>query len=152
MQSSHSEGAPVPELSDGRFVILFDGYCNLCNGAVRFVLERDRKEVFDFAALSWPVGEALKSKFPELEDVDSIVLYDGEKVFVKSDAALKIAGKLRGLWPAAGIFWILPRFVRDAVYGWVARNRYRWFGKKDTCMMPTPETQKRFLKDAALKK
>jgi len=147
MQSSQSERPRLPEISQGRFVVLFDGYCNLCNGAVRFVLERDSKRVFDFAALSWPVGEALKHEYPELEEVDSIVLYNGEKVYVKSSAALKIAGELGGLWPMARIFWIVPRFLRDAIYGFVARNRYSWFGKKDTCMMPTAETEKRFLKN-----
>jgi predicted DCC family thiol-disulfide oxidoreductase YuxK len=137
----------MPEISEGQFVILFDGYCNLCNGAVRFVIERDRREVFHFAALSWPIGEALKNRFSELKAVDSIVLYDGEKVHVKSNAALKIAGKLGALWPLFGVFWIVPRPLRDTVYSWIAHNRYRWFGKKETCMMPTPEREKRFLKD-----
>lgn len=138
----------LPELEDGRLLILFDGYCNLCNGAVQFVLKRDRRDRFRFAALSWPAGEALKQHFPELRDVDSIVLYDGNKVWVRSDAALRIALKLGALWPMWGIGFILPRFLRDAVYKWVAKNRYRWFGKKELCMMPTEETARKFLRKA----
>lgn len=127
-------------------MVLFDGYCNLCNGAVRFLLKRDRRGKFAYAALSWPYGKSVKAAFPELKDVDSIVLFDGNRVFTKSTAALKIAGHMPGLWPVMKVFLVLPRFIRDAVYDLIARNRYALFGKKDTCMMPTPEIEARFLK------
>lgn len=137
--------APLHHIPDDKLLVLFDGHCNLCNGAVQFVIKRDYRDAFRFAALSWPVGEALGAKFPELKDVDSIVLYDGKQVRTRSSAALKIASKLGGLWPLTGIFWIVPAFMRDAVYNWVARNRYSWFGREESCMMPSPDTDRKFL-------
>lgn len=145
-----SEGAP-PALPRGEAVVLFDGYCNLCNGAVRFLIERDTAGKFVYSALSWPYGEKVKAAFPELREVDSIVLYDGERFHVKSTAALKIAGMMPGLWPAMKVFLVLPRFIRDAAYDLIARNRYSLFGKKETCMMPTSEIKARFLDGEAEK-
>jgi predicted DCC family thiol-disulfide oxidoreductase YuxK len=82
---------------------------------------------------------------PKYADVDSILLYENGKIYAKSSAALRIAGKLRGAWPAFKLFLILPAFIRDAVYDWIARNRYRWFGKKETCMMPEKKVDHLFL-------
>lgn len=140
--------AQLRTIQDDKLLVLFDGHCNLCNGAVQFVIKRDSRDAFRFAALSWQVGEALAAKFPELKDVDSIVLYDGNEIRTRSSAALKIASKLGGLWPLTGVFWVVPKFIRDAVYNWVARNRYSWFGQKESCMMPTPETKRKFLEQS----
>lgn len=148
MSDAQAKHSTLPSLEEGRQLILFDGYCNLCNGAVQFVLKRDRRDRFRFAALSWPAGVALQEKFELLRDVDSIVLYDGEQVWVRSDAALRIAAKLGGLWPLTGIGFILPQPIRDAIYNWVAKNRYRWFGKKDLCMMPTEATERKFFRES----
>ncbi len=126
-------------------LVLFDGYCNLCNGAVQFILKRDKKEQFYFASLSWPIAGKLLGDFPKYKDVDSILVYRKGKVFDKSSAALKIAAHLGALWPLMGLFWIVPKFIRDAVYDFIARNRYKWFGKKDTCMMPEKDVSYRFL-------
>lgn len=140
--------AQLSAIAKDKLLVLFDGHCNLCNGAVQFVIKRDSRDAFRFAALNWPVGEALGSKFPELNNVDSIVLYDGKEIRTKSSAALKIAAELGGLWPLTGIFWVVPKFIRDSVYNWVARNRYSWFGREESCMMPTPDTKRKFLEQS----
>jgi predicted DCC family thiol-disulfide oxidoreductase YuxK len=127
-------------------IILFDGVCNLCNGAVNFVIERDKKKVFKFAALQSEIGQELTSKFNiDTLKVDSIILIDGEKHYEKSTAALRIARELSGAYPLLYGFMVLPGFLRNAVYDYIARNRYKWFGKKESCMIPTPELKSRFL-------
>jgi len=135
----------ISELPDGKGLILFDGYCNLCNGAVQFIIKRDPKEHFRFSSLTWPPAQDLLSKNPEFKDVDSILLYEEGKLYQKSTAALKIAGRLKGAWPLFKVFTIIPRFLRDPIYDFIARNRYRWFGKKDTCMMPEKKVGHLFL-------
>ena len=127
-------------------IILFDGVCNLCNGAVTFVIKRDPKDRFRFAALQSEIGEELIHKYG-LKDkgLDSIVLIEGEEAFVKSSAALRIARKLSGLWPLLYVFTILPRFLRDPFYNLIARNRYAWYGKRESCMIPTPELRAKFI-------
>jgi predicted DCC family thiol-disulfide oxidoreductase YuxK len=127
-------------------IILFDGVCNLCNGAVTFVIKRDPKDRFRFAALQSEIGEELIHK-NGLKDkgLDSIVLIEGEKAFVKSSAALRIARKLSGFWPLLYVFIILPRFLRDSFYDLIARNRYSWYGKRESCMIPTPELRAKFI-------
>ncbi len=137
----------LQSIPEEKIIVLFDGYCNLCNGAVQFIIKRDPKETFLFAALSWPIGEEAKSTSPELTSVDSILVYRNGKLHAHSSAALIIAGKLNGLWPLCGVFYIVPRFIRDAVYRWVARNRYSWFGKKNTCMIPDRDLSYKFLAD-----
>lgn len=131
----------------GKKIVLFDGVCNLCNGAVQFVIRRDRRDRFRFAALQSELGQELcRARHIDTSQVDSIVLIDpGVAYYIKSDAALEIARDLKGYgWMPLLLGWI-PRGVRDAVYDLVARNRYRWFGKKDQCMIPTPELQEKFL-------
>ena len=128
-------------------IVLFDGVCNLCNGAVQFVIRRDRRDRFRFAALQSELGQELcRARHIDTTQVDSIVLIDpGVAYYIKSDAALEIARDLKGYgWMPLMLGWI-PRGVRDAVYDLVARNRYRWFGKKDQCMIPTPDLQQKFL-------
>lgn len=126
-------------------LILFDGVCNLCNTSVQKVLKNDKKGHFYFASLTWPIAEQVRRGFPKMGETDSILLYQNERLYNQSTAALKIAAKMDGLWPLMGVFWIVPKPVRDVVYQWVARNRYKWFGKKDYCMMPSPETAGRFV-------
>lgn len=144
---SSAQMISVPELPDGKALVLFDGYCNLCNGAVQFILKRDKKNHFYFASLSWPVAEPILNTSEKLKDVDSILLWDGKNTFTKSSAALKISSRLGSLWPLMNVFWILPKWLRDPVYDFIARNRYKWFGKRDTCMLPSPEVSARFLNE-----
>lgn len=127
-------------------MLLFDGVCNLCNAAVQWVLKRDRKGVFKFAALQSDTGQTLLRQhgFSD-KDFDTVVLVDGERIYHRSGAALEIARRLGGLWPLLSVFKIVPRSVRDAIYNWVARHRYRWFGKKEECMLPRPEWKERFI-------
>jgi len=127
-------------------VILFDGVCNLCNASVRFVIKRDRAARFSFASLQSGYTASLFRKLNfHANGVDSIVLLESGKLYVRSTAALKIARHLDGLWPLLYAFIIVPRFIRDAVYDFVARNRYRWFGKKEYCEVPAPGMKERFL-------
>lgn len=126
--------------------ILFDGVCNLCNGAVQFVIRRDKKKYFTFASLQSEEGQRLLKKFDlPSTDFNSFVLIENDKSFTRSAAALKVSKKLNGLWPGLYGFMIVPKFIRDGVYNWIAKNRYKWFGKKDACMIPTQELKARFL-------
>ena len=132
---------------DAGAVILFDGVCNLCNGSVQFVIKRDRQKYFRFASLQSDSAIRVLSEYADFATVpDSIVLIEDHRVWVKSAAILRIARHLRFPWPAAYAFTAIPRPLRDWVYDLVARHRYRWFGRKDYCMVPTPELQDRFLK------
>lgn len=128
-------------------IILFDGVCNLCNASVQFVIRRDRKDTFRFAALQSEAGKAfIRERGIDTSKIDSIVLIEpGIAYYVKSDAALRIARSLSGIWPAMGVFLGIPSGIRDLVYDLIARNRYRIFGKKETCMIPTPELRAKFL-------
>ena len=124
--------------------IFFDGVCNLCNGAINFVIDRDKKQRFNFSSLQSEAAEKILPNY--LNEVDSIILVKKSgKIYCKSNAALEISKSLKGLWPALYAFKILPRFIRDIVYDWIAKNRYKWFGKRDTCRMPSPELKERFL-------
>jgi len=127
-------------------LLLFDGVCNLCNGFVQWVIVRDKKGVFKFAALQSETGQQeLKKLGKNTETFDSVVLIAGSKVLTQSDAAIEVAAQLGGIWSLTPILRVFPRFLRNAVYNWVARNRYRWFGKREQCMLPRPEWKDRFL-------
>ena len=128
-------------------IILFDGVCNLCNSSVQFIIKRDKKDIFRFAALQSDIGQELvRKRGIDTSMVDSIILIQPEVAYyVKSDAALRIARSLSGLWPALWIFLWLPSGLRDLVYDLVAKNRYKVFGKRDACMIPTPELKEKFL-------
>jgi len=127
-------------------IILFDGVCNLCNGAVNFVIKRDPGNVFKFTPLQEKQGVLLlKTHAVDTQKLDSIVLIENEKVYVKSSAALRIARKLSGLWPLFFVLLIIPSFIRDGVYDFIAKNRYKWFGKKEQCMIPTQGLREKFL-------
>jgi predicted DCC family thiol-disulfide oxidoreductase YuxK len=123
-------------------IVLFDGVCNLCNGAVRFILARDPGARFRFASLQSDVARRLlKGALP----AETMVLIEAGKVHTKSDAALRIARELRAPWPLLYAFAAIPRGFRDMLYDWIARHRYAWFGKRDACMLPTPQMRGRFL-------
>lgn len=128
---------------DGHPVVLFDGVCNLCTGSVKFIIRRDPRGRFRFAALQSDAAARLLGG--EGARPDSIALVESGRVYWKSAAALRIARRLGALWPVLYVFVVVPRPVRDWVYDCVARNRYRWFGKQDSCMVPTAELRARFL-------
>jgi predicted DCC family thiol-disulfide oxidoreductase YuxK len=128
-------------------IILFDGVCNLCDGVVQFVLKKDKKARFRFAALQSESGTAILKQFGLPTEVyHSFVLVESGRAYQKSEAALHVLKGLGGVWILLYGFIIIPRPIRDFIYDWVARNRYRFFGKKDECMLPTPEIRARFLK------
>jgi len=126
-------------------IILFDGVCNLCNKSVQFILKRDKERKFHFASLQSGFGQTLLNQFNlSLNDFNSFILFQKGKIFTKSTGALKIFSQLKG-WKWVKIFWLIPRFIRDWVYGIIARNRYKWFGKTEECIIPAPECKERFL-------
>jgi predicted DCC family thiol-disulfide oxidoreductase YuxK len=126
-------------------VILFDGVCNLCNAGVLFVIERDPSGRFAFAPLgSDAASELLRERGAQMRS-DSVLLVEQDGIYDESTAALRIARQLSGAWPLAAVFLVVPKVLRDAVYRLIARNRYRWFGRRDVCMVPTPELKARFL-------
>jgi len=127
-------------------VILFDGVCNLCNGFVQFVIRRDPEAVFKFAPLQGETGKRLRSKFGlDKAELKTIILIKNDKLYTRSTAALEITKNLKSTLKILYGFIIVPVFIRDAVYNLVARNRYKWFGKKDHCMIPTLDLATRFL-------
>ena len=127
-------------------IILFDGVCNLCNSSVNFIIDRDKKNIFKFAALQSESGQKLLDKFGlNQNDFDSVVLVDENKFYSKSTAALKIVKEFPSLWKALYIFIIIPVPIRNFFYDLIAKNRYRWFGKKDSCRMPSPELKNKFI-------
>jgi predicted DCC family thiol-disulfide oxidoreductase YuxK len=126
-------------------VILFDGVCNLCNASVQFVIQRDPQAHFAFAPLgSDAANELLRGRRATITS-DSIILVEKDAIYDQSTAALRIARRLSGGWSLTSAFLVVPRVLRDAVYRLIARNRYRWFGRRDACMIPTPELRARFL-------
>lgn len=131
---------------EGHALVLFDGVCNLCNSSVNYIIDRDPTGYFKFAALQSEVVKPLLDRFDLSPDyLDSMVLIVGDRCYRHSDAALHIARRMRRAWPLLYGFIIIPRPIRNLVYRWIARNRYRWFGKRETCRIPTPELRARFL-------
>jgi predicted DCC family thiol-disulfide oxidoreductase YuxK len=127
-------------------LILFDGICNFCNGAVNFTIKRDKKAVIQFAPLQSEKGRLFLRQYNlPTEEMRSFIFIEDGKVYDRSTAALKVCRHLKGLWPACYGLIIVPRVIRDGVYNWIAKNRYKWFGKKDQCMIPTPEVRARFI-------
>lgn len=126
--------------------IFFDGVCNLCNGAVQFVIERDKNNVFRFASLQSDYAAKTITPFAiDPENLASFILLENGKVYQRSTAALRVAKKLSGLWPLLYAFIIVPPFIRDAVYNYIAKNRYKWFGKQESCWVPTLALREKFL-------
>ena len=127
-------------------ILLFDGVCNLCNASVQWILKRDRQAQFRFAALQSEIGQQILQRHGLVsENFDTVVLAVGEQIFLRSDAPLEIVRNLGGFWRLLYFFKIVPRPLRDAMYNFVARNRYRWFGRREACMLPKPEWKERFL-------
>jgi predicted DCC family thiol-disulfide oxidoreductase YuxK len=127
-------------------ILLFDGHCSLCNGAVDFVMRRDAKKRIRFAAMQSPVGQrVLKHYGYPSTFLDSLILVEKGKVYLGSTAALRVARHLRRGWPLLYPLIILPKGIRDSIYQWIGANRYAWFGRRESCRMPTPSERARFL-------
>ena len=131
-------------MAEAEAIVLFDGVCNLCNGVVRWLIRHDRREALRFASLQSDVGLRLAARHG-LAGVESIVVVEGERAFVRSDAVLRLTRHLARPWSLLGAARVLPRPLRDLGYRALARSRYRIFGRRDECMVPTPELQARFL-------
>ncbi len=128
-------------------VILFDGVCNFCNSAVNFVIKRNKRTIIHFAPLQTKAGQELLKQYNlPTEEMKTFVFIENGKVYTRSTASLKVCRYLRGLWPLCYGLIIVPKFIRDSIYNWVSRNRYKWFGVRQECMIPTPEVRERFLK------
>lgn len=134
-------------LPENKKIILFDGVCNLCDNAVQYVIKHDKKDVFRFVALQSDLGKKILNYLNvDTSKMDSIILYEpGIAYFYKSDAALEIVKDLNVFLKWSIIFKIIPSSLRNPIYDYVARNRYKWYGKKDACMIPTPELKAKFL-------
>lgn len=126
-------------------IVLFDGECNLCNSSVQFIIKRDPAGYFKFASLQSETGRELLKQYGVSHQIDSLIVIENQRVFSKSSAALQICRKLNGFWRFLSVLRVLPPFIRDFLYDLVAKNRYNWFGKRESCMLPTAEMKKRFL-------
>lgn len=135
------------DIPNNKKVILFDGICNLCNNSVTKVIKYDKKNSFLFAALQSKTGlEITKHLKIDTSKIDSIILYEpGVSYDIKSTAALKVMNNFGGIWQFSQIFWIFPENFRNFIYDYIAKNRYKWFGKKESCMIPTAELKAKFL-------
>ena len=127
-------------------IVLFDGVCNFCNFWVNFLLDRDKKDRFRFTPLQSETGEKLLKKFNlSTNDFDTFVVIDGDKFYVRSTAALMVAKNLSGLWKIFYAFILIPKPIRDFLYNLIAKNRYKLFGKREACRIPTPEERSKFI-------
>lgn len=126
-------------------IIFYDGACSFCHRGVAFIVKRDKSQVFSFASLQSDVAKDLLMHAQVPHDVDSIVLLEGNRTYIKSTAVFKICRHLRGLWKLGVVFLVLPKVFRDLCYDIVAKNRYKWFGKSKRCALPPKEARKRFL-------
>ncbi|CAM1365527.1 thiol-disulfide oxidoreductase DCC family protein [Tenacibaculum xiamenense] len=137
----------LPDIPENKKLILFDGVCNLCNSSVQFVIKHDKKNQFLFTSLQGNTGTKIINHFNiDREKTDSILLFTKEKkIYSRSKAALLIASNLKFPINLLAIFLVIPSFIRDTVYNYIAKNRYKWFGKKEACYLPTPELKTRFL-------
>jgi len=127
-------------------IILFDGVCNFCNGAVNFTIKRDKKNTIRFAALQSNAGKELIQQYGlPADDMRSFILIENGKVYNRSTAALKVCRYLSGLWPLCYGLIIVPAFMRNGIYDWIAKNRYKWFGERQECMIPSQDIRAKFL-------
>ena len=135
------------QLPENKKIILFDGVCNLCEQSVQFIIKRDKNDVFRFVALQSQLGQEIVNKIGiDTTKIDSIILYEPRVAYYyKAKAALKIAKDLGGFYSILSLLNFLPTFIKDSVYDFIARNRYKWFGKKESCMIPTTELKAKFL-------
>lgn len=127
----------------GKALVLFDGVCNLCSSSVQLIIKNDPGDYFRFASLQSDIGKAILEQYQI--KTDSIILVENDRVYTQSSAALRIARRMKGAFPLLYGFVILPRFLRDAVYGFIARNRYKWYGKKEACWLPSPQLKNKFI-------
>lgn len=134
-------------MEENKNIILFDGVCNLCNGFIQFVIKRDTADTFRYASLQSEIGKKLLGERGiDSNSIDSVVLIEpGVAYYIKSDAALQIGSHLKGFRTISRILYLIPSGLRNIIYDLIARYRYAWFGKKDACMIPTPELQSKFL-------
>lgn len=137
----------MEQLPKDKKIILFDGVCNLCDATVQFVIKHDKHDVFRFVALQSELGqEIIRYIGVDTSKTDSIILYEpGHAYYYKAEAAIRIAKELGGVYSLMGMFSVLPNWFSNKVYDYVARNRYKWYGKKEECMIPTPEMKAKFL-------
>lgn len=137
----------IIDLPKNKKIILFDGVCNLCNSSVQYVIKRDQQDVFRFVALQSELGQKILKHIGISQDkIDSIVLYEpGKAYYYKSSAALEIAKNLGGIFTYGTIFKIIPAAIRNVIYDYIAKNRYKWYGRQESCMIPTPELKAKFL-------
>jgi predicted DCC family thiol-disulfide oxidoreductase YuxK len=139
-------GTSAPIEASQKIIVLFDGVCNLCNGAVQFIIKRDRSQKFLFASLQSSFGKDQMRKIGlDPLSLQSILVIEGNSIFQRSDAALKIASHLDGIWSYFSILKFVPKIIRDGVYNLIARYRYSVFGRQDSCMIPTAELKTRFI-------
>lgn len=135
----------ISEVPQDKKIILFDGVCNLCDSSVQFVIKRDKKDVFRFVALQSELGQKIVNHI-EASSIDSTILYEPEKGFyTKAEAAFKILKDLGTAYRFLLVFSIFPKSILNFIYDYVAKNRYKWFGKKESCMIPTPDLSIKFL-------
>ena len=136
----------ISDIPKDKPLILFDGVCNFCNTMVNFVIKQDKKNIFRFAALQSEAGRKLLEQYKIYwRRSDSFVVIDNGKAYMKSNAALHLYNKLPWYWKWTQLFWVFPRFIRDGMYNLIAKNRYKWFGKKEECAIPTPDIKEKFL-------
>jgi predicted DCC family thiol-disulfide oxidoreductase YuxK len=147
METQNEIASFLAKTAEGKKIILFDGVCNLCNSAVQFVIEHDRKDIFRFVALQSELGKEILAYIGiDAKNIDSIILYEpGVAYYYKSSAAIEIARSLGGFWHFGTVFRIIPTRIRNLLYDYVAKNRYKWYGKKESCMIPTHELKAKFL-------
>ena len=126
-------------------IVLFDGVCNFCNSAVNFIIRHDHEKKFRFATLQSGFGSDKRLEFGIRNDIDSVILIEDGRAYTHSTAGLHIARGLGGIWPLAYVFIIVPAFIRDWMYRVFAKYRYRLFGRRDACMLPTADIRERFL-------
>ena len=138
------------QLPQGKLIVLFDGVCNFCDDSVQRIIKNDKKDLFRFASLQSEAGQQLTAERGiDTSSIDSIILIDpGNAYYIKSTAALKIAAQMDSFYPILQVFLVLPVGFRDVVYDYVAKNRYKWFGKKEACKIPSPEEQNKFIEKA----
>ena len=126
-------------------IVLFDGVCNFSNSSVQFIIRNDKTNSLKFASLQSEIGQRLITTYNLSKELDSVIFIENNQAYIKSKAALKIANYFGGFWKIFQVFNIIPSFIRDFFYDIIANNRYKWFGKKDSCMLPSPEVRSRFL-------
>jgi predicted DCC family thiol-disulfide oxidoreductase YuxK len=137
----------MENLPFGKKIILFDGVCNLCNTSVQYIIKHDKKDIFRFVSLQSELGQAiLKYIGVDTTKTDSFILYEpGIAYYAKAEAAYRVSKELNGIISVLGIFSVFPKFFQNLCYDFIAKNRYKWYGKKENCLVPTPELNSKFL-------